>query len=261
MLSLTSAELTTLLATYLWPLVRILALLGAAPLLGNASVPARVKIGLALLLAFIVAPTLPAPPHIDPGSAVGMLILLQQVLIGLMMAMVMRIVFASVEAAGEIIGLQMGLGFATFYDPQTAGQSPLIGQFLGLIATLLFLAMNGHLLMLAVLVESFQVLPIRADPLAAVNMKTLAMAGGGILSTGLWLSLPLVAALLMTNIALAVLSRSAPQLNIFAIGFPITLSVGFLVLAWSLPYLATPIEKLMTEGLQMMLAVIQPARS
>lgn len=251
MITLTSAELHTWISALLWPLTRILGLIAVAPLFGNRSVPARVKIGLGVMLALIVAPTVPSLPALDPMSYPGLLILLQQLIIGLAMGFAMRIVFAAVELAGTITGLTMGLGFATFFDPQSQGQSMVISQFMVLLATLAFLAVNGHLMLLSALAESFFTLPVAASGMGAPGFEQLASWGGRIFSAGVQLSLPMVAALLITNIALGILTRAAPQLNIFGIGFPLTLSVGFIVIALALPYLATPLERLFQEGIEM----------
>lgn len=258
MITLTSAELNTWIAALVWPLTRILGLIAVAPLFGNRSVPARIKVGLGVMLALIVAPTVPALPALDPMSLPGLLILVQQFIIGLAMGFAMRIVFSAVELAGTITGMTMGLGFATFFDPQSQGQSMVISQFMVLLATLAFLAVNGHLMLLSALAESFFTLPIASSGMGAPGFEQLASWGGRIFSAGVQLSLPMVAALLITNIALGILTRAAPQLNIFGIGFPITLSVGFIVIALALPYLATPLERLFQEGIEMVQRVAMP---
>jgi flagellar biosynthetic protein FliR len=145
----------------------------------------------------------------------------------------------------------MGLSFASFFDPQSQGQSNSISQFLLLLATLAFLAVNGHLLLLSALAHSFATLPISASPMDGHIFKQIADWGGIIFSAGVQLSLPMVAALLITNIALGILTRAAPQLNLFGIGFPITLTVGFVVIGFALPYLATPLESLFQQGIEM----------
>jgi flagellar biosynthetic protein FliR len=150
----------------------------------------------------------------------------------------MRIAFAAVEAAGEIIGLQMGLGFASFFDPQSAGQTLVLARFFNLLAVLVFLAVNAHLLVIGILVESFQSLPISHQPLSAAGFYNVAAYGSTVFAVGLQLALPLIAILLMTNLSLGILTRSAPQLNIFAIGFPITLGVGLIVLNLTMPRIA-----------------------
>ena len=126
MISVTSAELNTWIAAFLWPLTRIIGMISVAPLFGNVSVPARVKIALGIMLALIISPTVPALPALDPMSLPGFLILAQQLIIGLAIGFAMRITFAGVEMAGEITGMTMGLGFASFFDPQTRARSCLL---------------------------------------------------------------------------------------------------------------------------------------
>ncbi|HEU4852619.1 MAG TPA: flagellar biosynthetic protein FliR [Telluria sp.] len=250
MLTLTSGELNTWIAAFLWPLARMLGLIAAAPLFGNTAVPTTVKVMLGALLALVIAPAIPAMPAAHPTSMAGLLILAQEMLIGLAMGFAMRIVFAAVEMAGEVASLTMGLGFASFFSPLSGGTSSAISQFLALIATMAFVAVNGHLVLIEVLAESFYTLPVSATPLSIGGPYELARWGGEIFRSGLQLSLPLVTALLMTNIALGILTRAAPQLNLFGIGFPITLGAGFLVLSLALPYLSGPIQGLFNRGFE-----------
>ncbi|MGH8671358.1 MAG: flagellar biosynthetic protein FliR [Burkholderiales bacterium] len=260
MISVTSQQLSAWLAMFAWPFARILALLSTEPIVGNRSVPARVKIGLAFLITLVVAPALSVPPVPDPGSPAGLLILAQQILVGISMGLAMRVVFSAVEMAGHLAGLQMGLGFALFFDPQSSGQVPVVAQFLGLLALLLFLAMNGHLILIAALIESFEVLPIISQPYSALAWKTLAGWGGEIFRVGLLMALPVVAALLVTNVAIGIVTRAAPQLNIFVVGFPLTLGIGFLVLALALPYLLPLFEQLQHDVFTLMIQMLEQAR-
>ncbi len=257
MISITSAQLSAWLAAFFFPFARILALVASAPILGNKQIPAHVKVGLAMILTIIIAPTLDAAPAIDPASAIGLFVLMQQILVGLAMGFVMRLIFTGVEMAGDLGGLQMGLGFASFYDPQNATYSPVIAQFLGIIAALAFLGLNGHLYMLSALVESFHVFPVSTGVPAASAMNIVLHWGGSIFAYALQLSLPLIAALMLTNLALGILTRSAPQLNIFAIGFPITLTVGFATLMLTLPYIAPLMENFAQAGQETMLRFAQ----
>jgi flagellar biosynthetic protein FliR len=250
MISLTDAQLNAWLISFIWPLTRILGMIMTAPVFAHRAVPQRVKLGLGVFIALIIAPTLPPMPDVGLGSWQGLLILVQQILIGAAIGFVMRVVFAAVEAAGEIVGLQMGLGFASFFDPQTAGQTLVLARFFSLLTALVFLAVNAHLLLIGVVVESFHTLPISPQPLSAAGFYGLASFGSTIFSLGLQLALPIVAVLLMTNLALGILTRSAPQLNIFAIGFPITLGVGLLVLNATLPYFAPQIDLMIHNGLK-----------
>jgi flagellar biosynthetic protein FliR len=243
LITVTSAQLDAWLATFLWPLTRVLALLAVAPVLGQARIPARVRIGLAIGIVIVLVPALPAPPAVAPGSAAGMVILATQMVIGLAIGFALRLVFVAVEMAGDLIGTQMGLGFAMFYDPGNVQHTPILGQFMGLLATLVFLAINGHLMIIAALAQSFQALPITAAPLGAGLFEVLARYGGIVFAAGLQLALPLIVTMLVVNLALGVLTRAAPQLNIFAVGFPVTLAIGFGALILTLPYFGPLFER------------------
>lgn len=257
MLTVTSVQLHAWIAAFFWPFFRVMALVASAPLFGARGIPARVKVSVAFLLTVLIAPLLPAMPNVQPASAQGLFILVQQLIIGYAMGLAMRLAFTAMEMAGHIAGLQMGLGFATFFDPQNSSQIPLLGQFLGVMAMLLFLAFNGHLMVISALVESFNTLPV-GQSAAAVSWKALALAGGNIFSWGLLLAMPVLAALMLTNIALAVLTRAAPQLNIFVVGFPITLAIGFIVLAFSLPYFLPIFSGMVEHSVQIMLKLAKP---
>ncbi|MCA1248638.1 flagellar biosynthetic protein FliR [Massilia sp. MS-15] len=250
MLSLSTGEMNAWIAGLLWPLTRILGLVASAPLFGNTGVPMSVKVALGVLLASVIAPTVPDIPAIDPTSWGGLLILAKELLIGLAMGFAMRIVFAAIEYAGEIASMTMGLGFAVFFDPNSRGRSSAVSQFLALVATMAFLAVNAHLVLLAALAESFHAMPIAATPFSGNGPLELARWGGRIFSSGLQLALPVIAALLITNVALGILTRAAPQLNIFGIGFPVTLGVGFLTLSLAMPYLGMPIVNMFNAGIE-----------
>ncbi len=254
MISVSSAQLNAWLAAFVWPLSRVLALIAVAPVTGNPSVPASVKIGLAIFVTLLLAPLVPAAPDIAPASMDGLLILAQQLLVGFAMGLAMQIVFHAAELAGEFIGLQMGLGFATLYDASVLGTIPVIGQFLGVVVGLAFLALDGHALLLAALAESFQLLPL-APVASASGLSALLQWCGNIFSFALVLSLPLLAALLVTNLALGVLTRAAPQLNLFAVGFPLTILIGILTLALALPYFAPSLEGMFSDGFAAMLRI------
>jgi flagellar biosynthetic protein FliR len=252
MITLTSVELNTWIASILWPLTRIIGVISVAPLFGNVSVPARVKICLGILLALIVAPTVPAIPATEPMSLPGLLILAQQLVIGLAMGFAMRIVFAGVEMAGEITGMTMGLGFASFFDPQTRARTSAISQFLALLVLMVYLATDLHLIVLTTLVKSFELLPISSGFISNEGLYHVVKLGGRVFSAGVQLSLPIVAALLITNVALGILTKAAPQLNIFGVGFPVTIGVGLIMIGLVLPYLMTPFINLIQEGIDAM---------
>lgn len=256
MIGFTVAQFTEILAAIGWPFVRILSFIATEPVLGNRSVPLRVKILLALFLAALIAPTLPAMPRVEPMSASGILVLGQQLLIGVSLGFMARIAVAAAEMAGQLAGLQVGLGFAVFFDPAGSGQTPVVAQFYGLVAILTLLATNGHHLLLSALAESFRTLPVAAQPLGGVGFRSVVLWGGEIFRVGLMMALPVVGALLVANVAIGVLTRAAPQLNLFAVGFPVTLSLGFLMLYLSLPTVVPMLERLEGESVAAMLHIL-----
>ena len=261
MISISSVQLDTWLALFVFPLSRILGLLATAPVFNNAALPVRIRLIAGLAITLAVAPALPPLPAIPASSWIGLVVLGEQILIGVLLGFALRITFAAVDVAGELIGLQMGLGFAIFFDPTSGGQTPVIAEFLGLLTALIFLSLNGHLLALTVLTESFTLLPVSTTPIHAAAFSSMLAWSATLFSTGLLLALPLITALLIANIALGVLARIAQQLNLFAVGFPVTLALGFLVLMLSLPYIGAAMEGLFTSGFQAMGMLMRTAGS
>ncbi len=256
MITLTSAQINAWIVAYFFPLARILALLAAAPPFSNAALSPQIRLIIGLAVALAVAPGLPAMANIDPASGAGLLILAQQMLIGFAMGFALRLVFAAIDMAGTLIGMQIGLGFATAYDPQSTSQTPVVSEFVGILALLVFLAIDGHLMVIATLVHSFAAIPVDVSaPLHGVDpvsWRNLAAAGGVIFSSGVLLALPLLVTLLIVNVALGVLGRVAPQLNLIVIGFPVTIAIGFAALLAGLNYLAAPLQELFAYGLSAM---------
>jgi len=252
MLSIGSQQLIAMIMSFIWPLTRILGLLAIAPPFGTNTIPLQMKVLFGIVIASIVAPTLEAPPVTDPLSLSGMMILAQQLVIGLGMGFIMRIAFAGIEMAGEVAGLTMGLGFASFFDPQTEGRSSAITQFLVLIATLLFFAFDIHHALITALIDSFKTIPLSISVRDGFDIHKLVIWGEQIFISGMRISLPIVAALLVTNVSMGILTRAAPQLNLFGIGFPITIGVGFLMLGMILPYLELPLSNLFRQSLEAM---------
>lgn len=260
MISLSSLQIDAWIAAVMFPLARILAFIAAAPLWSTAGLPRRIRLMLGLAITIAIAPTLPEMPRVEAGSLSSLSILVQQMLIGIAMGFTARVIFSAVDLAGEFISMQMGLGFATAYDPLSSSQTPVISEFLGLTSLLLFLSLNGHLLYVATLAQSFTVIPVLANPLANGSWLNIAELGSRIFSVGLLISLPIIVALMITNIALAVLTRAAPQLNIFSLGFPLTLLGGFFGLAISMTYLAAPLQGLYEFAFEAMLGFAVPSR-
>jgi flagellar biosynthesis protein FliR len=257
MIELTDAQWNALLAAYFYPFARVLGLLITDPVLGNRSVPMRLRVGLALAITVILVPAIGPLPAIEPGSATGIAILVQQILIGMAIGFAMRVIFAAIEMAGQLIGLQMGLGFATFFDPQTSAQVPVIGQFLGLIGVLVFLSINGHAIVLSTLVESFRILPIGTLGVDSEGFARYAQWGSQIFLIGFTLSLPVVATLLIANFTIGIMSRAAPQMNIFGVGFPFTLLVGLVSMYLMLPQFLPVIERWFASGAETTILILR----
>lgn len=229
MIEVTEDQLYGWIIMYVWPFFRLAALFTVAPLFGEHTIPVKFKVGLAAIIAVLIAPVLPAAPAVGPTSFAGLLIIVQQVLIGLALGFVMKMVFLAVQTAGELIGLQMGLSFASFFSPGV-GSSNVISRFLNITAILMFLSFNVHLMVLEMLVESFQWVPIGSPLISNGGWWQLVTFGGFLFSGGLALSLPIMTALLLINLAMAVLNRVSPQFSIYSVGFAITLLSGMVLM-------------------------------
>lgn len=245
MITLTEAQLYAWVSPIFWPFLRILAVFTSAPLFSQRAFPVRARVALALLVAVASQASLPSMPIVgfnDP-EAVGAVI--QQVVIGLSIGFAVRVVFAAVELAGEVVGFQMGLNFAAFFDPSMNAQSSALGRLFGQLAAFLFVVLNGHIMVLMAVTRSFEAFPVGMSPLGALHKLQLFKLGTDLFASALWIALPMVGMLMFVNLALGVVSRVAPQMNIFAVGFPITLAVGLLGVALTLPLLETPFIALM----------------
>jgi flagellar biosynthesis protein FliR len=254
MITISSTLLQTWIISLILPLTRVLAVIASAPILSHSSIPKRIKLGLGIVLTLIMIPTLPPIPAFDVFSFQGLWMLIQQLIIGAAIGFCMRLVFSAIELAGHLMGMTMGLGFASFFDPQTSGQTTAVSQFLVMLAMLIFLSLDGHLLIVTAIENSFISMPIGVEVNSVDYMKIVEW-GSTIFSAGLLLSLPVVTALLITNMALGILTKTAPQLNIFGIGFPITIGVGFIILAVSLTDIVKPISNMIELGTSHMLQV------
>ncbi|EEW2019255.1 flagellar type III secretion system protein FliR [Escherichia coli] len=255
MLQVTSEQWLSWLSLYFWPLLRVLALISTAPIVSERSVPKRVKLGLAMMITFAIAPSLPAN-DVPVFSFFALWLAVQQILIGIALGFTMQFAFAAVRTAGEIIGLQMGLSFATFVDPASHLNMPVLARIMDMLALLLFLTFNGHLWLISLLVDTFHTLPIGGEPLNSNAFLALTKAGSLIFLNGLMLELPLITLLLTLNLALGLLNRMAPQLSIFVIGFPLTLTVGISLMAALMPLIASFCEHLFSEIFNLLADII-----
>jgi flagellar biosynthetic protein FliR len=247
-IDVTLEQLYTWINSFIWPFARIAAMVGTAPLLSESSISVRTKAALSAMLALVVTPTLDSVPPLATASWEALWLLIQQVLIGIALGLTMRIIFAAVQTAGEFMGLQMGLSFASFFDPATGSNTAVLARLLNTMTLLVFIAMNGHLLMIGGLVRTFDVLPIAVGTLDVNGWGVLLDWSEQILVSGLLMALPVMIVLLTINLSLGILNRTAQQLSVFAVGFPISLTVGLIILAVVLPQTSPFLERLFQDG-------------
>lgn len=256
MIELSGADIGGWINSLLLPLFRIASLLMVMPVIGTQMVPARVRLYTALAITVALVPVLPPMPQVEAFSLQAIVLIGEQILIGALLGFALQLLFHVFVFAGQLISMQMGLGFASMADPATGVSVPVLGQYLLMLVTLLFLAMNGHLVVFEVLAESFVTLP----PGAALPLDSFAvMAGrlGWVMGAALLLALPAISALLVINIAFGVMTRAAPQLNIFTIGFPLTLILGMIIFWISTADVLAHFERMTSETLLLLRALVR----
>jgi len=255
-MNITGTELTGWLASLLWPFMRIGAMFAAIPIFSARSVPVRIRILFAFFIAWILVPVIPKPPVIDLISAEAVLISVYQILIGVAMGFILQMVFSAFVIAGQSIAMTMGLGFASIIDPQNGVQVPVVSQAFLIMVTLVFLALNGHLVLIEVLANSFQRLPVGPMVISHDGLWQLVSWGSNMFVGGMLVALPALAALLLVNLAFGVTSRAAPQLNIFAVGFPVMIMVGLAFIILTLPSITDHLSRLMLQAISLINTVV-----
>jgi flagellar biosynthetic protein FliR len=231
-----------------WPFVRIGACLMSAPVFGANYVPRRLRIIMAGAITLAIAPLLPPPPAIPLLSAGGVLVTIQQVLIGLALGFALQLIFDAIALGGQLLANGMGLGFAFNLDPLRGVSTPALGQLYVVLGTLIFLALDGHLAFVQTVVDSFHGLPVSEQGLEPARLMALANWGSELFTGALMVALPGVIALLVINLAFGVMSRAAPSLNLFAVGLPVTLVFGLAIVLFGLPAFGTALRQLLAEG-------------
>jgi len=227
----TEEQILAVLGSYIWPFIRISSMLISIPVLSVRVLTAKVKVLAAWIITLTIVPMVPDTAHITILSYQGFMVAVQQLAIGLTTGFILQMVFSVMLVASQSIAYSMGLGFASMVDPATGIQVPVVAQVFVISSSLIFLSVNGHLLVIEMLVESFRTLPIGIVGMSRNDLWRVIIWSSHIFSTGILLALPIMAALLFVNISFAVAARAAPQLQIFAVGFPITIMLG-MVLIW-----------------------------
>lgn len=253
-MQISTAEILALVGAYVWTFARIAAAIMVAPVFNAQLVPKRVRLALALLLTGIIAPAT-SHPNVAPFSAAGLLLVGQEVLIGLAMGFALQMVFDALVIAGQTISMGMGLGFAFMIDSQRGVSVPVLSQMFIMLATLTFLALNGHLVLIETLASSFTTFPV-GSALGREDVWQLVAFTSQIFAGALQVAMPAAIALVVVNLAFGVMSRAAPTLNLFAVGFPATMVLGFVILLWTLPNVQASFQSLLADGFRLIGSIV-----
>jgi flagellar biosynthetic protein FliR len=251
MLSLTSTEISTIIGSLWWPFCRIMGAFMIMPLIGNAYVPVIVRIMLALCISGLIANLLPPVPVVDALSISALYLAVEQLLIGFMLGFILYLLLHVMTILGTIMSMQMGMAMAIMNDPANGDANPILSQWFLLFGTLIFLALDGHLVAIGILIDSFRLWPIGSD-LFSLPLMGFVHRLGWLFSASLMLAIPAVLAMLLVNVTFGVLSRSAPSLNIFALGFPMTMLMGLLCVLLSLSGIPSRYSDLCLDALSAM---------
>jgi flagellar biosynthetic protein FliR len=224
----------------------------AAPVFGSQSVPVQLRLVVALAIGI---PALDQVPFVLPADGIasiaGFALVLGEVLAGLAIGFAVQIGFAAAMLAGEVIGNAMGIGFAGMIDPDSGTSSPALGQFLQILATFLFLAIGGHLILATIVIDSYRAIPPGEAWLGAKSLQGLVLFGGDLFAAGLAIALPVGFSLILVQIVMGMLARSAPAMNLFSVGLPATLLAGLVLMAIAAPSMAEGIIAAIQRGLAM----------
>ena len=255
-MSFSTAEITAFVGAYIWSFARISAMMMTAPIFSSQSFPIRFRISLALACTVVMVPMLPDLPAIDFLSGESFLIMLNQIIIGSIMGFTLQLIFSVLVLSGQILAMQAGLGFSMMNSPQDGVQITVVGQLYVMIATLLFLAMDGHLLLIQMIFESFKQVPIGLEGINPKGFWLFVAWGSEFYKHAIMVVMPAIAALLMVNISFGVMAKASPQLNPFSVGFVITITFGFVIVFLTLPSLSPYFTRLVEEGFALTQAIL-----
>ena len=251
-LEISTGQLLSVIGTYLWPFVRIGAFVMVMPLIGSSFVPVRVRLIVAVSLTIVMAPVLPSMPTTQFLSLPGVLLTLQEIAIGVAMGFLVQLVFDAITLGGQVIAMSMGLGFAVFLDRTRGVNIPVLGQLFLMLGMLIFLSLDGHLALIRLIADSFHLLPPGSGGPSLTAISALLEWSGKVFIVAVKISLPAITALIVVNLSFGVMSRAAPTLNLFAVGFPVAMLLGFVVIFLNLESLQENVSLLLEETLTML---------
>lgn len=256
-LVITEEQLNQFIGQYLWPLIRISAFYFAVPIIGARTVPARIRIILAVFTTLLIVPLLPNAPIVSFMSLQGMVMVMKEVLIGLALGFALQIVLHVFILVGQLVALKLGLGFAAQNDPSSGVSVTVLSQFYLLLSTLLFLAINGHLIMIQMIIDSFASFPVGGTGLTQGHYMHIVNMFSWMFATGLLVSLPVLTSMMIVNMSFGVMSRSAPQMNVFSVGMPFMILFGFLLMWYSLSNFLPIFNQIIEEGISTVSVLIE----
>jgi len=256
-MQLIKTEFTQNMFGYAYVMTRICSLFISAPLFSNKNIPLRVKTALSLLLAFIITPTINLSPIPDPISLSGLLLLLQQVLIGLIIGFIFQLILHISVIGGQMIAIQSGLAHASIVDPINQRDQPILSDFFVMITLLLFLISNGHILAISMIHNSFDLIPISLTDSYSFSYLDIVIYFGDIFSAALGFAIPTITAMFIINLTLAIMARSSPQLNIFNLGLPLMLFAGLFLIYLNLPNIVDHIETILVHEYQNAMTLVR----
>lgn len=251
-MSISLDYMLSLVNAFMLPFVRISAFLLAAPFFGASSVPLRIRILLAVAITFVLQPVIETTGSPDVFTGEGLVHVIQQALVGIALGTIFHFIMTSIVLAGHTVASTMGLGFASSADPQNGEESTVVGQVYTVLATLYFLGVDAHLRLLEILCTSMQTIPLQQLVINVGFFQSIVAFSSQIFVFGTLLVLPVVVGLLLVNLAIAVMTRAAPQLNLFSLGFPLMILVGFLLMLLSVPVLMPLFSNFMEATLTFM---------
>ena len=237
------------LSTFVWPFVRVGAFLMVMPIVGGSFVPTKVRLLLAITLTIVIAPILPEPVTLEVLSLAGLVTMIQEIAIGVLMGFLVQLVFDAIALGGQVIGMSMGLGFAVFLDRARGVSIPVLGQLFLMLAMLIFLSIDGHLALIELLAESFRAWPVGSGKLTLPVLSEVLVWTSQLFTFALTIALPAITALLVVNLSFGVMSRAAPTLNLFAVGFPVAMLLGFTVIFLNMGVLSESVTSFVSISL------------
>ncbi len=252
-----TAEITAFIGAYIWPFIRISAMMMTAPIFSAQSIPVRYRIAIAFVITLLVVPILPPLPLVDFISGEALLIAIHQVIIGAIMGFALQLAFNLFVMSGHILAMQAGLGFSMMNSPQDGVQVTVVGQLYLMLVTFLFLALDGHLILIREVINSFNLLPIGISGISTTGHWMLVSWGSQMFQSAVMMVLPAMTALLMVNVSFGVMSKASPQLNPFSVGFLITIIFAFVIIYITLPSMLPYFERIMTEIFQLIQDILE----